>query len=113
MEQVIEDIAHGKLLIDLLRLPVGDQDPSIQPAAPAHSRQGKEKHRQQAPAGYQADGPQTDQDSQKEHGPHTGADHDPTGQISSFFLHEYSFLYSFGFKPVYLVKVLVKYRTSL
>ena len=43
---------------------------------------------------------------------------DPDGQviflIGIFLLHhEYSFLYSLGFKPAYFVKVFVKYRTSL
>ena len=79
---------------------------------------GKGRRNRKRPHLPNADSPHLHEECPDQPGREKCAPFDPDGQviflIGMFLLHhEYSFLYSLGFKPAYFVKVFVKYRTSL
>ena len=71
-------------------------------------RQGKKRRKNRPGRALQAHEPDVPGHEQQQQLRRRGADQQAFGYVFQFHAHEYSFLYSLGLSPEYLVKVLVK-----
>ena len=101
-------MTHCKLFIDGFRLPVGPYHQPEGQEIDEKDRQGKKRRKNRPGRALQAHEPDVPGHEQQQQLRRRGADQQAFGYVFQFHAHEYSFLYSLGLSPEYLVKVLVK-----